>query len=89
METLYKLAIDALFLNGISCEEFRKLPEQLKYELIPYILEKLKKVDDIKTKETIRLHEHVKMLTDENIRLHNLIASLKNQNNIYPKSKYF
>lgn len=87
MNSLYKLAVEALFFNGISCEEFQKLPEQFKYELIPFVLEKLKHTDEIQHKENIRLQENINMLTEENIRLHNLIASLKNHNNIYPKPK--
>jgi hypothetical protein len=87
MDSLFKMAVETLFLHGNSFEEFQKLPEQLKLDIIPFVLEKLKQIDQIQHQENIRLQEHIKSLTNENIRLHNLIASLKNYNNIYPKPK--
>lgn len=87
MDSLFKFAVEALFYNGISSKEFQKLPEQLKIDIIPYVLEKLKHIDQIQNQENIRLQEQVQSLTDENIRLHNLISSLKNYNYIYPKPR--
>lgn len=46
MDSLYELAVKGLLTNGCSQEQFKNLPPEIRENLIPEILKKLKLIDE-------------------------------------------